>query len=73
MDLAEEFVKHLIRDVREHCAEDLALFAKFVDKGLLERLDFVARAAVPARALHGGGRDAAGQRPSSSSSRSSMA
>ena len=24
-----------------HCAEDLALFAKFVDKGLLERLKFV--------------------------------
>jgi asparaginyl-tRNA synthetase len=41
MDLAEEFVKHLIRDVRTHCAEDLELFAKFVDKGLLPRLDFV--------------------------------
>ncbi len=41
MDVAEAFVKHLIRDVREHCAEDLALFAKFVDKELLERLDFV--------------------------------
>jgi asparaginyl-tRNA synthetase len=41
MDVAEEFVKHLIRDVRAHCAEDLELFAKFVDKGLLERLDFV--------------------------------
>jgi asparaginyl-tRNA synthetase len=41
MDLAEEFVKALIRDVREHCAEDLELFAKFVDKELLKRLDFV--------------------------------
>jgi asparaginyl-tRNA synthetase len=41
MDLAEEFVKHLIRDVRTHCAEDLELFAKFVDKELLPRLDFV--------------------------------
>jgi len=41
MDLAEEFVKHLIRDVRTHCGEDLELFAKFVDKGLLPRLDFV--------------------------------
>jgi len=41
MDLAEDFVKHLIRDVRTHCAEDLELFAKFVDKGLLARLDFV--------------------------------
>src|SRR3954467_7505695 len=41
MDLAEEVVKYLIRDIREHCAEDLGLFAKFVDKDLLERLDFV--------------------------------
>jgi asparaginyl-tRNA synthetase len=41
MDLAEEFVKYLIRDVRTHCAEDLELFAKFVDKELLPRLDFV--------------------------------
>jgi asparaginyl-tRNA synthetase len=41
MDLAEEIVKYLIRDVREHCAEDLGLFAKFVDKDLLTRLDFV--------------------------------
>ena len=41
MELAEEFVKYLIRDVRAHCAEDLELFAKFVDKGLLDRLDFV--------------------------------
>ena len=41
MDLAEEFVKYLVRDVRDHCAEDLELFAKFVDKELLARLDFV--------------------------------
>lgn len=41
MDLAEAFVKHLIRDVREHCGEDLQFFAKFVDKELLTRLDFV--------------------------------
>src|SRR6266446_309462 len=41
MDVAEEIVKYLIRDIREHCAEDLELFAKFVDKDLLSRLDFV--------------------------------
>jgi len=41
MDLAEEFVKHLIRDVRAHCAADLEFFSKFVDKELLARLDFV--------------------------------
>jgi len=41
MDLAEEMVKYLIRDVREKCPEELGLFVKFVDKELLDRLDFV--------------------------------
>src|SRR3954454_14651892 len=41
MDLAEEIVKYLVRDIRENCADDLELFAKFVDKELLPRLDFV--------------------------------
>ncbi|MBL9214692.1 MAG: asparagine--tRNA ligase [Opitutaceae bacterium] len=41
MDLAEAFVKHLIRDAREHCAADLEFCGKFVDPGLLARLDFV--------------------------------
>ena len=41
MTLAEEFVKFLIRDAREHCAGDLEFFSKFVDKELLTRLDFV--------------------------------
>src|SRR6266403_2824734 len=41
MDLAEEIVKYLIRDTREKCPEELGLFAKFVDKELLNRLDFV--------------------------------
>ena len=41
MDLAEEIVKYLVRDIRKHCAEELGLFAKFVDKELLARLDFV--------------------------------
>ena len=41
MALAEEFVKHLIRDARTHCAADLEFFAKFVDQDLLTRLDFV--------------------------------
>ena len=41
MDLAEAFVKHLIRDAKEHCAADLEFLAKFVDKDLLTRLDFV--------------------------------
>ena len=41
MDLAEEIVKHLILDVRKHCREEMELFAKFVDKELFARLDFV--------------------------------
>src|SRR5437588_1680098 len=41
MDLAEEMVKYLIRDACETCREELGLFAKFVDKELLSRLDFV--------------------------------
>src|SRR3982750_3188457 len=41
MDLAEEMVKYLIRDIRTNCAEDLGLFSKFVDKELMARLDFV--------------------------------
>ncbi|NDV62947.1 asparagine--tRNA ligase [Puniceicoccales bacterium CK1056] len=41
MDLAEEFIKYLISDILEHCAGDLEMFGKFVDKGLHERLRFV--------------------------------
>src|SRR5437764_1859025 len=41
MDLGEEFIKAMARFAVEHCAEDLALFSKFVDKGLQERLKFV--------------------------------
>src|SRR6185369_10271789 len=41
MDLAEEMVKYLVSYVRNQCAEDLGLFAKFVDKELISRLDFV--------------------------------
>ncbi|MGI9114314.1 MAG: asparagine--tRNA ligase [Chthoniobacterales bacterium] len=41
MDLAEEIVKHLIETIREECDEDLQLFARFVDRELLARLDFV--------------------------------
>ena len=41
MDLAEELVKYLIRDILGNCREDLSLFARFVDKSLLNRLQFV--------------------------------
>jgi asparaginyl-tRNA synthetase len=41
MDLAEELVKYLIGEMRSNCPEELELFAKFVDRTLLARLDFV--------------------------------
>jgi asparaginyl-tRNA synthetase len=41
MDLGEEFIKAMARYTQEQCGEDLALFTKFVDKGLGERLKFV--------------------------------
>ena len=42
MDLAEALVKYLVREMLEHSEDDLAIFEKFVDKGLRERLEFVA-------------------------------
>nr|WP_018968878.1 asparagine--tRNA ligase [Rubritalea marina] len=42
MDLAEEFVKYLVRYILEQHEGDLEIFNKFVDKGLVERLNFVA-------------------------------
>ena len=41
MDLGEAFLKAMARYTLEQCAEDLALFVKFVDKGVTERLQFV--------------------------------
>ncbi len=41
MSLAEEMVKYLVADALENCAEDLGFFNRFVDKGLVERLEFV--------------------------------
>jgi len=41
MELAEEFVRAMVREVVEEMPEDFALFANFVDKGLAERLQQV--------------------------------
>jgi asparaginyl-tRNA synthetase len=41
MDLAEEFVKYLIRYALENCIEDLEFLNNMIDKALLERLKFV--------------------------------
>jgi len=42
MDLAEALVKYLVKDALENHEGDLGIFEKFVDKGLRERLEFVA-------------------------------
>lgn len=42
MDLAELFVKEMARCMIDQCAEDLAFFAKHVDKEVMPRLEFVA-------------------------------
>jgi asparaginyl-tRNA synthetase len=41
MALAEEMVKDLVNDALVNCAEDLDFCNRFVDKGLIERLEFV--------------------------------
>jgi asparaginyl-tRNA synthetase len=41
MDLAEDFVKYLIRYALDNCLEDLTFLNNMIDKGLLERLRFV--------------------------------
>jgi asparaginyl-tRNA synthetase len=40
--LAEEFIRHLLRAVLDRCGEDLAQFDRWIDKGLIDRLEHVA-------------------------------
>ena len=42
MDLAEAMLKYVIRDVMERCPDELAMLNRFVDKGLIARLEHVA-------------------------------
>lgn len=41
MDLAEDFIKYLVKYAIDNCSEDLAFLNQMIDKGLLERLQFV--------------------------------
>lgn len=41
MDLAEDFVKYLIRYALDNCRDDLNFLNNMIDKGLLDRLRFV--------------------------------
>ena len=42
MDVAEAMLKYVIRSVMDNCPDELAMLNKFVDKGLLARLEHVA-------------------------------
>ena len=42
MDLAEAMLKRVIRDVQAKCPDELGMLNRFVDKGLIERLEHVA-------------------------------
>ena len=41
MDLAEDFLKYLLRYALDNCSDDLNFLNSMIDKGLLERLNFV--------------------------------
>ncbi len=41
MDLAEDFLKYLIRYALDNCSDDLKFLNSMIDKNLLERLNFV--------------------------------
>ena len=41
MDLAEDMIKYIFKYVLDNCPEEMEFFNKFIDKGLLERLNHV--------------------------------
>ena len=41
MDLGEEMIKYLVTHILDHCADDVELFAKWVDKTLMPTLEAV--------------------------------
>ncbi len=41
IDLAEQFIKHLVQNTLEQCSDDIELFGKFVDKELIKKLTMV--------------------------------
>ena len=42
IEIAEDFIKNIIRNVLENCKEEIAFFDKFIEKGLLEKLTKIA-------------------------------
>lgn len=43
MQIAEEMLKYLLDDAMTHCPEDMELFDKFIEKGLLQKLQGVTK------------------------------
>ena len=41
MDLAESFIKRIIRDVLNHCGEDMQFFEERIEEGLIQNLELV--------------------------------
>ncbi len=41
IDIAEDFIKFIIKDVMDNCKEELVFFDKFIEKGLLDKLTHV--------------------------------
>lgn len=45
IDIAEDFIKYVICDIMANCAEELAFFDRFTERGLLDKLKHVAESA----------------------------
>ncbi|MBI5274627.1 MAG: asparagine--tRNA ligase [Chlamydiales bacterium] len=41
MEVAEKFIKYVVQKVLERCPEDMAFFDKFIENGLIKRLEHV--------------------------------
>ena len=41
MDIAEDFIKYILKDLLENAEEDMALFNRFVQKGIIEAVEEV--------------------------------
>ena len=41
IDIAEDFIKYIIKDVLENCPEEMAFFNQWVEKGIIEKLENV--------------------------------
>ena len=53
MDLAEEFLKHLVKGVLEDCPEDMQFFNDRIDKSVIETLTHIVDNTVRAHDLYG--------------------